>query len=345
MKKSFYKILIAATLALTLCACGNNSKNSANSGAASDSKDNALVLKIGHVEPEERSTHRALLDFKKNVEKRTDGDIKVEIYPNGSLGGDVQLTESVAMGSLDMALPSTSVLTAYADDFGILDMPYLFKDNKAAFAAMDGEVGKYFTDKLQENGIKILGYSYNGPRSTTTNTGPIEKPEDLQGVKMRVMESPIFIDFYKTLGANPTPMAFTELYTGLQQGTVDAQENPPSLTFANKFYEAQKYSSIDEHVYNFLAFIVNDNKFKSISEKDQKIIEEEATNYVKEQREMEIKDNEKAIKDLETIGKLQTNYLTPEQKAVFRKALQPMYDKYEKQFGQDLFNKCEQYNK
>lgn len=338
MKKSFYKILLVTTLALALCACGN-SKNTANSDG------DAVVLKIGHVEPEDRSTNKALLAFKKNVEDKTNGDVKVEIYPNGALGGDVQLTESVAMGSLDMALPSTSVLTTYADDFGILDMPYLFKDSQAAFKAMDGEVGQYFADKLKNNGIVILGYSYNGPRSTTTNTGPIEKPEDLKGVKMRVMESPIFIDFYKTLGANPTPMAFTELYTGLQQGTVDAQENPPSLTFANKFYEAQKYSSIDEHVHNFLAFIINDNKFNSLSDKDKKVIEEEAKNYVKEQREMELKDNEEAINNLETIGKLKTNKLSEEQKIQFRKALQPMYDKYEKQFGSDLFKKCEEYNK
>ena len=276
------KLLVLAITAMlsigALAGCGSNDK-------ASGGKDSAVTLKIGHVEPEDRSTHKALLNFKKNVEERSKGRLKIEIYPNGSLGGDVQLTEAVATGSLDMALPSTSVLTTYSDEFGILDMPYLFKDAQSAFAAMDGDVGKTLADKVKAKGIDILGYTYNGPRSTTSKVKPIEKPEDLQGLKMRVMESPIFIDYYKTLGANPTPMSFTELYTGLQQGTVEAQENPPSLTFANKFYEVQKYSSIDEHVHNFLAFLINDNKFKSLSADDQKILTEEAKKYVDEQRQ------------------------------------------------------------
>lgn len=231
-----------------LAGCGGEKKEA---GKASET-----VLKIGHVEPEDRSTHKALLNFKKKVEERSKGSLKIEIYPNGALGGDVQLSEAVATGSLDMALPSTSVLTTYNDEFGVLDMPYLFKSSEAAFKALDGDVGKELNGKIASKGIDILGYSYNGPRSTTSKVKPIVTPEDLKGLKMRVMESPIFIDFYKTLGANPTPMSFTELYTGLQQGTVEAQENPPSLTFANKFYEVQKYSTIDEHVHNFLAFLI-----------------------------------------------------------------------------------------
>ena len=290
-----------------LAGCGGEKKEA---GKASET-----VLKIGHVEPEDRSTHKALLNFKKKVEERSKGSLKIEIYPNGALGGDVQLSEAVATGSLDMALPSTSV-----------------------------DVGKELNGKIASKGIDILGYSYNGPRSTTSKVKPIVTPEDLKGLKMRVMESPIFIDFYKTLGANPTPMSFTELYTGLQQGTVEAQENPPSLTFANKFYEVQKYSTIDEHVHNFLAFLINDAKFKSLSADNQKILQEEAKAYVDEQRKMELADNEKAIKDLETIGKLQTNILTADQKSAMRKALQPMYDKYEAKFGKALFDLCEKYN-
>ena len=195
-------------------------------------------------------------------------------------------------------LPSTSVLTTYSNEFGVLDMPYLFTSSQFAFDALDGEVGEYFNKKLEENGIINLGYSYNGPRSTTSNVKPIEKPEDLKGLKMRVMESPIFIDYYKTLEANPTPMSFTELYTGLQQGTVEAQENPPSLTFANKFYEVQKYSSIDEHVHNFLAFIMNKAKYDSLTSEQQQLLVDATKEYVSSQRKMELEDNEKAIKTL-----------------------------------------------
>lgn len=340
--KKIIKIMTILSIAIFLAACGNKGKTEESKNV--DSSD-TTVIKIGHVEPESRSTHKALLNFKKNVEEKSSGKISVEIYPNGSLGGDVQMTESVAMGSLHSALPSTSVLTTYSEEFGILDMPYLFLNSESAFAALDGEVGEYFNKKLEEQGMYCLGYVYNGPRSTTTNSGAIEKPEDLKGVKMRVMESPIFIDFYKTIGANPTPMSFTELYTGLQQGTVDAQENPPSLSFANKFYEVQKYQTIDEHVHNFLPFLINKNLYDSLGEELQKILNEEADVFVKAQREMELKDNEKAIKDLETEGELITNILTDEQKSEFKKAVQPMYEKYKIKFGEELFGLCEKYNK
>ncbi|MDO5715532.1 MAG: TRAP transporter substrate-binding protein [Tissierellia bacterium] len=341
-------IILIVIFVLFLTACGdkkevNENNNTVNSGEV-ESTDQKTI-KIGHVEPEDRSTHKALLDFAKNVEERTDGSVKVEIYPNGSLGGDVQLTESVSMGTLDAALPSTSVLTAYTETFGILDMPYMFKDSQSAFSAMDGKVGEYFNKELDKQGIHNLGYIYNGPRSTTTNTGAIVAPDDLEDVKMRVMESPIFIDYYKTLGANPTPMSFTELYTGLQQGTVDAQENPPTLIYASKFHEVQKYLTVDEHVHNFIAFIINQEKFNSLSPEEQKIMTEEAINYVKAQREMELKDNEVAIKKLSDEGGLEVNILEEAQKKAFRDALQPMYDKYEEEFGKDLFEMCEEYNK
>lgn len=346
--KKVLRLLTIFLIAIAITACGNKGNSNKTSDAATNDTKSAsgdVIIKIGHVEPESRSTHKAILNFKKNVEEKSNGKIGIEIYPNGSLGGDVQMTESVAMGTLQSTLPSTSVLTTYSEEFGILDMPYLFLNSEAAFKALDGEVGEYFNKKLEEQGIHCLGYAYNGPRSTTTNSGPIEKPEDLKGVKMRVMESPIFIDFYKTIGANPTPMSFTELYTGLQQGTVDAQENPPSLTFANKFYEVQKYQTIDEHVHNFLPFLINKNVFDSLDKDMQDLLESEAKVFVAEQREMELKDNEKAIKDLEQEGKLITNILNDDQKSEFRKAIQPMYDKYQKQFGQELFGLCEKYNK
>ena len=344
MKKS--RVLVLLVLIIGLVGCGNQTKNeSTGSENVSENSGDAITIKIGHVEPESRSTHRALETFKKNVEDRTGGKISVELYPNGSLGGDVQLTESVAMGTLDAALPSTSVFTTYSKEFGVLDMPYLFTSSEAAFNALDGEVGAHFNEALASQGLKNLGYSYNGPRSTTTSVRPIEKPEDLKGIKMRVMESPVFIDFYTTLGANATPMSFTELYTGLQQGTVEAQENPPSLIFSNKFYEVQEYLSVDEHVHNFLGFIMNQGKFDSLSDENKQIIEEEAVNFVNEQRAMELVDNEQAIKDLETEGGLTVNTLTVEQKQAFRDALAPMYDKYTSEFGQELFDMCANYNK
>ena len=208
------------------------------------------------MEAEDRSTHQALVKyFKDTVEEKSNGSISVQIYPNSVLGGDAELTESVAMGTLEAALPSTSVLVSYSDDFGIMDMPYLFSSPENAFAAMDGDMGAYFNEKLEDVGIHCLGYSYNGLRSMTNSAHPIETPDDLKGLKMRVMENEVFIDFFETLGASATPMSFNELFTGLQQHTVDGEENPPSLIYASKFQEVQEYLSLTEHVNNFLGFI------------------------------------------------------------------------------------------
>ena len=303
----------------------------------------AIIMEIPMVDKVEEEFYKIIKNGDRIRLDATNG--KIEIYPNGALGGDVQLTESVAMGTIDMALPSTSVLTSYTDNFGILDMPYLFTSSEAAFNAMDGKMGEYFNETLKSSGLVNLGYTYNGPRSITNSVREVKKPEDLKGIKVRVMESPVFIDFFRTLGANPTPMSFTEVYTALQQGAVEAQENPPSLIFANKFYEVQKFLSITEHVHNFLAFIMNAEKFNSLSDEQKAILQEKAKKYIENQRKMELEDNNKYIELLGTEGKLKVNILTADEKEEFKKALQPMYDKYKKNFGDDLFNIADEYNK
>lgn len=344
MKKYLSLILMVAAISVFAFGCSKSSTEGSTDVSKGES-NKSVTLQVGHVEPEDRSTHQALLEFKKEVETESNGSITIEIHPNGALGGDVQLTESVAMGTLDMALPATSVLVTYSPEFGILDMPYLFSNTENAFTAMDGEVGEHFDSMLEEVGIKNLGYSFNGLRSITNSVRPINELADLKGMKVRVMESPVFIDFFETLGANATPMSFNELFTGLQQGTVEAQENPPSLIYSNKFYEVQKYLSLTEHVNNFLAFIMNKDLYDSLSAEQQGIISKAAENYVTLQREMELTDTDKYVGLLNTEGGLEVNEVSVENKQKLRDALEPMYEKYRSEFGQDLFDLCEQYNK
>lgn len=307
-------------------------------------KEQKTVIKLGHVEPENRSTHQAALEFKKYVEEQSNGKMVVEIYPNGQLGGDRQETEAVALGTLQMTIPATSVLTTYNPKFGILDMPFIFKDVNAAFAALDGEVGKNLDTYLTTVGIKNLGYSYNGARSITTGVRPINEPSDLKGIKMRVMESPVFIDMFKTFGANPTPMSFGEVFTGLQQGTVDGQENSPSLVYTMKFNEVQKYYSLTNHVQGILAILINDKFFNSLPENQQKIVSVGARKYlVERQRQMELDDTAMFLQKLKDSG-LIINDITPENHQKFVHALKPMYAKYEKNIGQDMFDMVARYN-
>lgn len=342
MKKHICLILTALLISMFVVGCSGQ-KDASND--VSEGNAEAIKLKVGHVEPEDRSTHRALLEFKKEVETETNGEVTIEIHPNGALGGDVQMTESVAMGTLDMALPATSVLVTYSPEFGVLDMPYLFKDTDSAFKAIDGDVGEHFDSILKTVGITNLGYSYNGLRSLTNSVRPINEPDDIKGIKVRVMESPVFIDFFEALGANATPMGFDELFTGLQQKTVEAQENPPSLIYSNKFYEVQEYLSLTEHVNNFLAFIMNTNKFESLTSDQQDIIIKAADNYVELQRQMELDDTYKYVDLLETEGGLKVNEVSDENKQKFRDKLDPMYKKYEDEFGSEIFKTAEKYNK
>ncbi len=337
MRQKIVAAGLAATMALSMAACGRNAGNGTNAG------EDTITINIGHVEAEDRSTHQALVEsFKKTVEEKSNGTISVQIYPNSVLGGDAELTESVAMGTLEAALPSTSVLVSYSDDFGIMDMPYLFSSPENAFAAMDGDLGTYFNEKLEEVGIHSLGYSYNGLRSMTNSSHPIETPDDLKGLKMRVMENEVFIDFFETLGASATPMSFNELFTGLQQHTVDGEENPPSLIYASKFQEVQEYLSLTEHVNNFLGFIMNQDFYNSLTQEQREIIDEAAEEFVKAQRQMELEDTDHYIELLEEEG-MQVNSLTAEQKADFRQVLEPMYEKYRVQYGEEVFEMAEKY--
>ncbi|MCL6611682.1 MAG: DctP family TRAP transporter solute-binding subunit [Peptococcaceae bacterium] len=304
-----------------------------------------IVIKLGHVEAEDRSTHKACLEFEKYVEEQSKGRVDVQIFANGQLGGDRQMTEGVALGTIQMTLPATSVFTAYNKKFGILDMPFIFKNEQAGFKALDGELGEMLNKLLLEKGIYCFGYNYNGARNISNNVRPIHEPKDLKGVKMRTMESPVYIDLFKYLGANPTPMSFGEVYTALQQGTVDGQENAASLVYATKFHEVQKYYSLTGHTHSFLGVIINDKFYKGLPADIQKIVADGARKYLIDyQRELETKDNSKYIEMLKQAG-MQVNEITPENHEKFVAALKPMYEKYQKEIGQDMFDLVAKYNK
>ena len=303
------------------------------------------VIKIGHIVSEETATHRATIAFKDYVEKESGGLIEVQVFPNGQLGGDLQLTEAVALNTIQIAIPSTAVLTAYDPIFGLLDLPFIFKDVYAGFNALDGDLGKKLDEKLAPVGLMNLGYSYNGARSMSNNVRPIQEPKDLEGIKMRVMESPVFIDMFKYLGANPTPMSFGEVFTGLQQGTVDGQENAPALVYASKFYEVQTYYSLTGHVQSYLANVMNADFFNGLSEDQQKVVMDGARKFLVEaEREDEINDNIATVDKLKEAG-MQVNDITAENMQKFMDALVPMHDKYKAEFGQEWFDLIEQYNK
>lgn len=303
-----------------------------------------VVIKVGHIVSEDTATHRACVAFKDYVEKESAGSIEVQLFPNGQLGGDLQLTEAVALNTLQIAIPSTAVLTAYDPIFGLLDLPFIFKDVEAGFNALDGDLGAKLDEKLLGVGLYNLGYSYNGARSMSNNVRPITEPKDLEGIKMRVMESPVFIDMFKYLGANPTPMSFGEVFTGLQQGTVDGQENAPALVYASKFYEVQKFYSLTGHVQSYLVNIMNADFFNALPAEQQKVVNDGARQFLVEaERTDEINDNIATVDKLIETG-MAVNEISPENMKKFMEALVPMHEQYKAEFGQEWFDLIAKYN-
>ena len=239
-----------------------------------------------------------------------------------------------------MVVPSASVMNNYVDSFGILAMPYLFTNTDDAFAAVDGELGELLNQKLADAnvGLTNLGYNFNGIRNMTNKVRPIETPDDLKGLKMRCMSNEMFVTMFKLLGANATPMAWSELFTAMQQGTVDGEENPASLIYESKFQEVQKYLSTTEHIYDFCTICINTDFYNSLDDQAKAIVDEGVKTYLVDyQRELEVSQNDEYIQKLADAG-MEITYVTPENKALFAEKVAPMYDDAAEQFGQDVMD-------
>ena len=188
----------------------------------------------------------------------------MEIYPNGELGGEREMLEKLLLGDLTMMAPSSAPLEAVSKDIILWDLPYLFKDYETAYRVLDGEVGQEVLDSFSDKGIIGLAYWENGFRQLTNDVRPIKNVNDMQGIKIRTLESPIQIKLWSATGAEPTPMGFTKLYTALQNHTVDAQDTPLSLMYAQKFYEVQKYLTLTGHTYSPWPLVINKKFFDGL---------------------------------------------------------------------------------
>ncbi len=337
MKKSKLMLLIMALVLMV--------SSLAFAGGQKEGKDEGktYLFRIGHVLQESTPSHIMLVDgFKKYVEKESEGRIKVELYPNGSLGGERKMVESAQIGTLDIAYVTTALLANFDEKFLIFDLPFLFNDLSIARKALAGDLGNAVGGELDSVKLKLLGYAENGFRHISNDVRPIYAPEDLKGIKIRTMENPIHMMSFRLLGASPTPMSFTELYTGLQQGTVDGQENPIFLTYASKFYEVQDYYSLTGHVYAPGVAVMSLKKWESLPS-DLKEIVMKGWDITKElQYEILDKQNKEDLEKLKDL--MEVNELTAKQKSVFIEATKPVYQKLEDQLGKDLVDLAKEAN-
>jgi len=238
-----------------------------------------IELTLGHVDPQEWTTSKkgaASKVFKDLVEAESGGRIAVNVYPAGQLGGETDLLQSAQEGTLSMAMVSGAYSKLCAEA-SVLEIPYLFPSAPTAWEVLDGEFGQALGEHcLQKTGLRTLAYGETGFRNFTNSKRPISEPKDLEGLKIRVMTTPLYVEMVKSLGGEPTPIAWPEVPSALATGVVDGQENPVSVIYGNKFYEMQKYISLDGHVYGTDFLLMNDELLQSMSPEDQAIIKRAA---------------------------------------------------------------------
>lgn len=291
-----------------------------------------VTLKLGHIADPQNPYAQGAQKFADLVAEKSGGTIKVEVYPSSQLGNQRDLVEGLTLGTLDLTMTSTAVLGNFHPQVAVFDLPFIFRDREHAFKALD-TVGMEISKDLEEKGMKVLAFYENGVRNMTNNIRPIRVPEDMKGLKIRVMEQPIYIAMMKALGANPTPMAFGELFTALQKGVVDGQENPAAHIYTKRFFEVQKYISLTEHTYSAEPLVVSMITWNKLTPEQQTIIQEAAEEACDWQRQLAI-DLENGYWDkIRESGK--SEIITDVDKEAFREATAPVWKDFEDQVGKE----------
>ncbi|SON57445.1 Extracytoplasmic solute receptor protein YiaO [Hartmannibacter diazotrophicus] len=260
-----------------------------------------MTLKLGHLANEQNTWHKAAMKFAEEVKSLTDGRIEVEVYPNESLGKEMDLVNGMQLGTVDMTITGES-LQNWAPMAALLAVPYAYKSLDHMDAVASGELGKKIEAEIVEKAqIRPLAYFARGPRDLTSNR-PIKSPDDLNGLKMRVPNVPLFVAVWNALGASPTPMAFSEVFTSLQNGTIDAQENPLALIKSANFNEVQKYVNKTEHVRSWIYLTISEITWAKLSDADKKAVETAAKEAQAYERELFLADEKSLVTELEGKG-------------------------------------------
>jgi len=288
------------------------------------------VMKIS-ISIAQNSHQGAAIDtFGKEVEKRTGGRYKVQSFYSGSLGGERESIEAVQLGTQELTFSSSGPVPNFVPEAKILDIPFLFRDKAHARAVLDGPIGQEMLTKFDSKGFKALAWGENGIRHMTNSKRSVTGPDDLKGLKMRTMENPVHVAAYKGLGIVTTPMAFPEVFTALQQGTVDGQENPLSVIMASKFDQVQKHLTLTGHVYSPGIFLMNKASFDKLSAADKQAFLDAAKEGVKANRARVDEDDAKGVSELRSKGMTVVENVD---KSKFVAMLAPVNAEFEKQFG------------
>ena len=276
----------------------------AEASVPADGAFETMTLKAAHVFQESHPIHKGMELFAQRVNENTGGAVTVEIYPNSVLGGENEQLQQLIQGSIDCDMVSgVAMYQGYDARAGIEDLPFLFTSAESAHKALDGEYGvKLAEEVLEPVGTKVINYWENGMRHFTNDVRPIVTPSDMKGIKFRSANSPIRIKMFEACNASVVPMQFSELYTALQQGTVQGQENPIPLIETSNFDEVQKYLSLSGHIYNATVLAFNPDKWNSLSPELQEVIINAANEARDYERELNAKESDDAVERLKSKG-------------------------------------------
>jgi C4-dicarboxylate-binding protein DctP len=302
------------------------------------------VIKFSHVVSPNTPKGKAADYFAKRVEELSHGKIKVEVYPNAQLCGDKVVLRKMKFNAVQMAAPSFSKFTGLVPQLALFDLPFLFKDENHLHKVLDGEVGQKLLDMVTKKGYVALGYWDNGFKEISDSKRPLIKPEDCKGLKFRVMSSKVLIEQFRALGAIPVILPFSEVYSALQQGVVDGQENTISNIYTKKFYEVQKYMTLTNHGYLGYMVVVSKAFWKKLPDNLKKVVKEAFKEATEKERiwAKELNDEQLAkIKEYaKRTGKLEIDTLTPEQRKAWEVKLRSIYPKFYDTIGKDLIEKA-----
>ncbi len=341
--KKIVSLALAIAMAASLAACSGGgaapaqttaAATQAAAQAAAPASKGSFTFKFADVVADDHPYNQGARYFKEKLEaaaKEAGYDVKMDIYSNSALGGERELAESMQLGTLDMALiPGCAI--QFNKKFGLIDLPYLFESKEIAYKVLDGEIGKELAENMpQESQLRLLCYWENGFRNMTNSKRPIKTPEDVAGLTMRTPETDVYVAFFKNMGANVVAMSFSELYTALQQKTIDGQENPSALIATNKLYEAQHYMSLTEHIYGPSELCISEKIWQTLPADLQEIIQktsEEARDY---ERKVCAELGDSYVKQIEDAG---TEVVKDIDKSLFKPYAEQVWEQYKDEYGE-----------
>jgi len=328
--KGFTVFILILVFSLSIVGCGGQEKSNGD-------QPEKITLIAAHVLA---PTHHYQYGFEKLAElvsERTNGQITIEIHHSAALGEEEQMIESLQMGTIDFSTISAAPLTAFVKEYMACDLPFTFATPEEAYKFYDGEIGDILLQKTERLGLVGLAWWENGFRNFTNNIRPITSPEDMKGLKIRTMNSPVHMASVQALGANPTPIPFGELYSALQQGVIDGQENPIANIHSSRFNEVQKYLTVSRHFYDPSPLFISQKTLEKLTDEQINIIKEAAIEARDYMRNIANEQEEELIADLEKQG-MEVVRLTPEQVKAFQEATKDVYKDFVDQIGEDFLN-------